>query len=115
MPVMRKVGSGATGTGGGREDDGDGGAMIYVDSLRPCVPNQHWKYPVSCHMVADDIRELVIFARRIGLNPKWLQRQTLPHFDLTERMREKAVVYGAVEISSEAMVGIIMLQRKAKP
>lgn len=44
--------------------------------------------------------ELLDFARRLGLNPAWLQKQgtSIEHFDLTEPKRQHALRLGAVAI-----------------
>lgn len=81
--------------------------MVYVDKLGPCLKNKSWsnkswKRDKSCHMFADSIEELKIFAVKIGLAKSWFQNNNiLPHFDLTEGMRKKAVSYGAIEISDK--------------
>lgn len=75
---------------------------IYVDNLRPCLRNKNWKYDKSCHLFADTIYELTIFAVSIGLKKSWFQdNKRLPHFDLTEGMRTKAVYCGAIEMSNK--------------
>jgi hypothetical protein len=76
--------------------------MIFVDNLRPCLRNKNWKYDKSCHLFADTIEELKIFATSIKLNESWFQNnRRLPHFDLTEVMRIKAVNNGAIELSNK--------------
>jgi len=51
-------------------------------------------------MFADNIRELHHLARQIGLKCQWLHESRLPHYDLTEVKRAKAVAGGAVELTS---------------
>jgi hypothetical protein len=50
--------------------------------------------------MADSSEELVEFARRIGLNPAWIQYRgtAREHFDVTDGMRRRAVAYGAIEM-----------------
>lgn len=85
--------------------------MICVDPLfdtkpytRPGTP-RCFRNTLSCHMFSDlpgeeGTRELVAFARRIGLKPEWIQHRGshLEHFDLVERRRVAAVAAGAREV-----------------
>ena len=75
---------------------------VYVDNadIPASVPNgnrvhtSHW-----CHMMADTLPELLVFASRIGLRRSWLQvKKSGVHFDLTAGKRRQAVAAGAVEI-----------------
>jgi len=86
---------------------------IYVDLLRPCSPNGHWRYAASCHLFADSVEELKVFAQGLGLKPEWFQdHQLMPHFDLTPGMRLKAVQAGAIELGMKATAEF-MMKRKA--
>lgn len=76
---------------------------VYVDP----VLNYGWKLGPSCHMFADTVKELKIFAIGIGLKLDWFQlgkRGTFPHFDLTVGKRRLAVARGAIELDREATV-----------
>lgn len=76
---------------------------IYVDSL--CSHGWRLRGHVvrSCHMWtdSDDIEELHQFAISIGLKRIWFQHEEdkLPHYDLTESMRYRAVTKGAIELN----------------
>lgn len=52
-------------------------------------------------MFADSRDELLLFAKKIGLRPEWIQEKhkELIHFDLIENKRNQAVMNGAIEIS----------------
>lgn len=71
--------------------------MLMVDEL------QRWPTRIacfrdgSCHLTTDgSIDELHAFAQRIGLKREWFQDHGLvPHYDLTPRMRERALQTGA--------------------
>lgn len=64
---------------------------IYVDN--ECIP---WKGEHWCHLVADSLPELHEFARLLGLRRSWFQeRSVYPHYDVTVRVRDKALVLGA--------------------
>ena len=87
--------------------------MTYVDQLLPTIRNKNWQYDKGCHLFADTDDELVAFAVKIGLRREWLQQnRRRNHFDLTEGMRKKAVVAGAVEIDRRRVVELL---RRAKP
>lgn len=78
---------------------------VYVDILR----NWGWKYGPSCHMIADSVEELKAFAINIGLKESWLQEKKTgihkdSHFDLTAKMRTKAVSAGAIELDDRHYV-----------
>ena len=69
-------------------------------------------------MVSDQLgeqgtRELIDFARRLGLRPQWIRNSgyRMEHFDLTEAKRAEAVKLGAREISSRQLVEI----RRSRP
>lgn len=77
---------------------------VYVDP-----PAHPFGRMIMCHMWADTVEELVDMARRIGVDPKWIQgHPTLSfgkhrnaswvHFDISKGRRAKAVALGAVEV-----------------
>ncbi len=89
---------------------------IYVDELinwsQKAATAQARKYfgggKPSCHLLTDGTEaELIAFARRIGLQPGWLQRGTRLHFDLTPKKRAMAVRAGAVEITRQAYLELV--------
>ena len=77
---------------------------VYVDGLRPCLRRKKWKHDHSCHLFADDEKELMEFAKKIGLKESWVQRKKLLHFDLTAAKRETAVAFGAMEVDGRFLV-----------
>ena len=79
--------------------------MIYVDNLRHHI----WKGRPTlwCHMISDTSEaELTAFAVSIGLNPEWIQRKSITHYDLRVSKRKLAVAGGAREVSSRELVTI---------
>lgn len=68
---------------------------LYVDKI---VYTPKWKYPYGCHLFADTIEELHLFAKQLGLKQNWFQKQGLPHYDLTINKRKLAVKLGAIEV-----------------
>lgn len=83
---------------------------VYVDNLR----NWGWKRGKSCHLIADDVQELKKFAVSIGLQERWFQPRSSPHFDLTENARKRAVERGAIELNNRDFVAKLREIRKKK-
>jgi len=84
------------------------GEMIYVDELTPCLRSRKWPYDKSCHLFADDIEELKIFARSILLRDEWIQKKTsFVHYDLTKKMRAIALNNGALAVDRRFTAGFI--------
>jgi Protein of unknown function (DUF4031) len=74
---------------------------VYVDDIRILVTVG----PYTCrwsHMFtdSDDLTELHDFAESIGLHRSWFQdRESGPHYDVTDRFRRCAITAGAQSIS----------------
>jgi hypothetical protein len=84
----------------------------YVDRLKTSIKNKNWKYDKSCHLVADSLEELHELARKIKMPITWFQnRLGVPHYDLTEGKREKAIKAGAVEITDSQLVDMLQAAR----
>jgi hypothetical protein len=69
-----------------------------------CFASKPGKPKFSCHMWSDlsgeaGTRELVAFARKLGLRPDWIQKAGTvhEHFDLVPAKRLKAIAAGAKE------------------
>jgi hypothetical protein len=90
------------------DDEGGGEMSVYVDDLMPCQPTAKWRWNLSCHLFADDIEELHRFASSLGLKRAWFQHKPdkLPHYDLNESTRTRAVGLGAVEVDRQSAVDI---------
>lgn len=86
----------------------------YVSPMQPCIPNKNWRYNESCHLLADTIVELHVFAFKIGLKRTWFQnpKHTLPHYDLTNNKRKEAMRVGAIEIDFKRVSEMIRENRK---
>lgn len=81
--------------------------MVYVDSMKPCVPNERWPWRTSCHLFADSDDELHRFAAKIGLQRSWFQKhKRLNHYDLTWGKRKMALQDGAIAVTDKQMVGM---------
>ena len=67
---------------------------VYVDDVR-----HKFRHMTMCHLWADTLPELLAMARRIGVQPKWLQqppKASWVHFDISLGKKELARKYGAV-------------------
>jgi hypothetical protein len=73
---------------------------IYVDNERIEWRGKRW-----CHLVADSLDELHLFAARIGLRRCWFQgRASFPHYDVTTDVRERALLIGAIAAGKTQML-----------
>lgn len=82
---------------------------VYVD---PSLwPFNGWK---MCHMMADSPEELAEMAKRIKLNPRWIQKPGTweEHYDISEGKRELAVKFGAVELNLHEMAKYLRRRRE---
>ncbi len=92
--------------------------MICVDILQQRKDNPKWKYGKSCHLFSDTkensgVHDLHVFAYNIGLKDYWFHNDPkLPHYDLTEGKRDRAVKNGAKEVSDEYVVEVMKKWRK---
>jgi hypothetical protein len=86
---------------------------IFMDRLRPCLPNKQWRYNKSAHLFtippASNITPLKQFAGRLGLKPFWFQwrQNSLPHFDLSPARYAQALALGATQVSDEFMIQVL--------
>lgn len=89
---------------------------VYVDDMRRfAVVNgmpRRWS-----HLVADDGAELRSFARRLGLSLSWIQEEGTEweHFDVTDRMRLRAIELGAQEVRYVDLPELASPGREARP
>jgi hypothetical protein len=68
---------------------------VYVDELRVWPTSIRCFKAGSCHLTADSVEELHAFAAAIGLRLEWFQDGRIPHYDLTESRRTRALELGA--------------------
>jgi len=85
---------------------------VYVDSVKPCVLTNYWRWAESCHLIADSVYELHRFAEKLGLKKEWFQEKPSPHYDLTRSKRAKAVELGAIEVNIIELAEIIQRNRR---
>ena len=73
--------------------------MVYVDEA-----TYPWRGKKWCHLTADNLAELHQFAAKLKLKREWFQNKRIPHYDITESKRLKAIELGAIAISTKEMV-----------
>ena len=74
---------------------------VYVDDMRA-----NYGRMKMCHMLADSVAELLDMADKIGVDRKWFQALSHPHFDIALSKRALAVQHGAVEVDRRGIVGV---------
>ncbi|WP_045739017.1 DUF4031 domain-containing protein [Xanthomonas sp. MUS 060] len=73
---------------------------IYVDSEAIRWRGRQW-----CHMVADTLEELHVFAGRLGLERRWFQGSCrYPHYDVTMAVRSRALRMGAIDADRATLI-----------
>jgi Protein of unknown function (DUF4031) len=73
---------------------------VYVDAEAI-----QWRGRAWCHLVADTLDELHVFAAQIGLQRRWFQgHTTYPHYDVTMAVRTRAMRMGAIDADRETIV-----------
>lgn len=87
--------------------------MIYVDDLQ----DRGWRYGPNCHLLSDDLSEtglthLHLFAAAIGLQRRYFQAGSYPHYDLNKRLRTLAIAYGATAVSCKEIVRVMQIGRQ---
>lgn len=73
---------------------------VYVDAEAIKWRGREW-----CHLVADSLDELHLFAAKLGLRRQWFQEKSYyPHYDVTMSVRNKALSFGAVSVDRTALI-----------
>lgn len=90
---------------------------VYVDDMRK--PARVGRLAARwSHMFADTTDELVAFATSLGLREQWIQKADThrEHFDLTDRVRSRALSLGAVPITyPNDVMGLLQARRAGEP
>jgi len=79
---------------------------VYVDKAQHKLGRM-----VMCHMLADSMDELLAMADTIGVNRKWFQPKSHPHFDICKAHRAKAIEAGAIEVDRRQLVNVMKRYR----
>jgi hypothetical protein len=79
---------------------------VYVDNMRA-----NYGRMKMCHMVADSMAELLAMADNIGVERKWFQPGSSPHFDISLSKRALAIKNGAIEVDRRGLVDAIKRHR----
>lgn len=73
---------------------------VYVDNANILWRNAHW-----CHLLADSLEELHIFAQQLCLGRRWFHlNASYPHYDITNQMRVRALSQGALVGDRETII-----------
>jgi hypothetical protein len=86
---------------------------VYVDDMRRCARvgtiTANWS-----HLYADTDTELHAFAGAMGLKRSWHQHpgRVTSHYDVTDRMRVKAIAMGAVQVGYLSAAALEVMRRK---
>jgi hypothetical protein len=93
------------------EVDRRGLMAVYVDDMRMEATvgriTARWS-----HLQADTPEELAAFARRLRLKRAWVQYpgEWKEHYDVTDRVRAKAIELGAVPIGYGSAESIVLME-----
>src|SRR5262245_19613867 len=96
----------------------DGTVTVYVDDMQLPArvgPVQGvWSHLLSDLPGDEGRRELVAFAQRLGMDPRWIQNEgtATEHFDLREPTRQRALALGAVPVRYGREVARITMAKK---
>lgn len=82
---------------------------VYVDSGK--ITYRRMK---MCHMMADSLDELHAMADKIGINRKWFQPESSPHYDICQSKKALAIKHGAIEADRNKIVELIRFWRAKK-
>ena len=96
---------------------GPQGGTVFVDGLRACPKAVEWKWPDSCRLytLPGWLEDLHVFAQSIGLRREWFQSHaTMPHYDLTEVRRRRAIELGAVAATRRDVAMVIRCWRDSQ-
>lgn len=81
---------------------------VFVDDMFKYPMGQYRRMKMS-HMIADTEEELHAMAAQIGVARRWYQGD---HYDICIAKREKAIVFGAKEVTMKELGCMVMVRRK---
>jgi hypothetical protein len=65
--------------------------------------NRKWSHLTVLPWTSESLQALHDFAAKIGLKREWFQDGTMPHYDVTAAMRERAIREGARDVNWHEM------------
>lgn len=80
---------------------------VYVDAAK-----HHFGNMIMCHMIADTANELHDMADKIGMNRKWFQNNSNPHYDICQLKRRLAIKNGAIEADRHLFANVLLKNKK---
>ena len=82
---------------------------VYVDDMKAA-----YRGMIMCHMMSDTNHELIAMAIKIGVNPRWIQKEgsVYEHFDISMGKRKLAVQAGAIEMTRKDLIRKMVMGRK---
>lgn len=86
---------------------------VYVDDMRMEATVGRLKRRWS-HMMADSSEELLAMARKLRLDPDWIQYPGTwkEHFDVTDAKRYQAIKLGAISITTGGPEWVALVERQ---
>ncbi len=82
---------------------------VYVDA-----PVHAFGHMMMCHMLADTLEELHAMADTIGIQRRWFQNRSIPHYDICKSKRALALTHGAIEIDRQQTVELMRKLRSPR-
>lgn len=73
-----------------------------------------FKGKMYSHMIADTHKELEIMAWKIGMERRWIQKESEldEHYDIGPRKRDAAIKRGAIEVTDREIVRMLRARRE---
>jgi len=88
---------------------------VYVDDARAFAPHLLGGRARWSHLTADSKEELHAFAAQLGLARSWFQNDNrLWHYDVVDRIRQRAILLGAIPVTTRELVAISVERIKAE-
>jgi Protein of unknown function (DUF4031) len=75
---------------------------VYVDRAK-----NPYRRMLMSHMLADTLEELHAMADCIGIQRKWFQPKSTPHYDICQEKKRLALAAGAIECDRRTVVRLI--------
>jgi hypothetical protein len=79
---------------------------VYVDEAK-----NKFRGMKMCHMMADTVEELHEMADVIGLERRWYQPKSSPHYDVCLSKRKEALANGAEKMDTKKLVELVRKHR----